>query len=123
MPRKRVAATLDAAERPAKCVHGHRPTQSDAGFEMAEAMRDLARSAKADAVDASVLSPARKRRAIERIEADDQLSENEMINAFKLVRRDTSVADTYLAISTVSRRTNFIQSELEAQADSQFSFN
>lgn len=123
MPRKRVAATLDAAERPVKHVHGRRPTQSDAGFEMAEAMRDLACSAKADAVDASVLSPARKRCAIERIEADDQLSENEMINAFKLVRRDTSVADTYLAISTISRRTNFIQSELEAQADSQFSFN
>lgn len=113
--RKRLAATPDPTDRSAKRTHGRKPTQSDAGFEMADAMRDLARSALGDAPDPSILSPARKRRAIERLEADDQLSDNEMIDAFKLIRRETSVADTYLAIGKVDRRTRFIQAELQAQ--------
>lgn len=101
-------------ERPAKRTHGRKPTQSDAGFELAEAVRDLARSAAGDGVDYSMLSPARKSRAIARVEEDDQLSDNEMVNAFRLFRRDTSAADTYLAIKDLHRRTRFLQGELES---------
>ncbi|KAJ3725113.1 hypothetical protein C8R42DRAFT_718603 [Lentinula raphanica] len=112
--RKRVAATPDMNERPVKRVHGRKPTQSDAGYEVADALRDLARSAAGEAVDPSMQSPVRRRLAIQRIEQDRELSDDEMTEAFKLVRRDTSIGDTYLAISNVSRRTRFIQSELEA---------
>ncbi|KAJ3991183.1 Myb/SANT-like DNA-binding domain-containing protein [Lentinula boryana] len=112
LPHKRVAATSDINDRPAKCAHGRKPTQSDAGFEMAEAVRDLARSAMGDSKDASVLSPARKTRAIARLEENNELSDNEMIDAFKLIRRDTSIADTYLAITSVKRCTRFIQAEI-----------
>ncbi|KAF9026364.1 hypothetical protein BDP27DRAFT_1376251 [Rhodocollybia butyracea] len=111
--RKRCPATPD--DRPWKRAHGRKPTQSDAGFEMAEAVRDLARSAMGDYGNSSALSPARKTRAIALIEKDNQLSENEMIDAFKLIRRDTSVADTYLAIGDIYRRTNFLQSELSPE--------
>ncbi|KAF9021357.1 hypothetical protein BDP27DRAFT_1439250 [Rhodocollybia butyracea] len=114
--RKRQAATADTNER--KRAHGRKPTQSDAGFEMAEAVRDLARSAMGETTDPSVLSPARKKRAITLLEKDDELSDNEMIDAFKLIRRDTSVADMYIAIGSVKRRTCFIQAELmSAQGD------
>ncbi|KAF9018020.1 hypothetical protein BDP27DRAFT_1378500 [Rhodocollybia butyracea] len=114
--RKRQVATADTNER--KRAHGRKPTQSDAGFEMAEAVRDLARSAMGETTDPSVLSPARKKRAITLLEKDDELSDNEMIDAFKLIRRDTSVADMYIAIGSVKRRTCFIQAELmSAQGD------
>ncbi|KAJ3979342.1 Myb/SANT-like DNA-binding domain-containing protein, partial [Lentinula detonsa] len=118
--RKRSAITRDSNDRPLKRAHGRKPTQSDAGFEMAEAVRDLARSAMGDGSDPSVLSPARKTRAIACLEQDDQLSDNEMIDAFKLIRRETSVADTYLAIGSIARRTRFIQAELSAALNDKF---
>ncbi len=89
---------------------------------MAEAVRQLAQSAMGDGTDPSVLSPARKTRAIARLKADDQLSDNEMIEAYKLIRRQTSVADTYNAIGTVARRTKFIQGEIEASVDDDYSY-
>ncbi|KAE9388796.1 hypothetical protein BT96DRAFT_1003857 [Gymnopus androsaceus JB14] len=118
--RKHLAATTDSSEHPMKCTHGCKPTQSDAGFEMANAMRDLARSALGDAADHSILSPACKKHAIEHIEADYKLSDEEMISAFKLVHRETSVADTYIAISSVAHCTCFLQAELEAAAEVSF---
>ncbi|KAF9073019.1 hypothetical protein BDP27DRAFT_1360517 [Rhodocollybia butyracea] len=117
--RKRVPAMSDLTERPAKRAHGRKPTQSDAGFEMAEAVRDLARSAMGDN-NPSVLSPARKTRAIACVENNNELSDNKMIDAFKLIRRDTSVADTYLAIHCVKHRTRFIQAEISAAAEHPF---
>ncbi|KAE9399750.1 hypothetical protein BT96DRAFT_993677 [Gymnopus androsaceus JB14] len=71
--RKHLAATPDSSEHPMKCTHGRKPTQSDAGFEMADAMHDLAHSALGDAADPSILSPALKKHAIECIEADNEL--------------------------------------------------
>ncbi|KAE9399753.1 hypothetical protein BT96DRAFT_993680 [Gymnopus androsaceus JB14] len=71
--RKHLAATPDSSEHPMKHTHGRKPTQSDAGFEMADAMHDLACSALGDAADPSILSPALKKRAIECIEADNEL--------------------------------------------------
>ncbi len=109
--RKRKPAESDSNDRPTKRDYGRKPTQMYAGFEMAEAVRDLARSAMGD-TNVSALSPARKSRAIARLEEDGELSDDEMNEAFKLIRRETSVADTYLAIGKVDRRTRFIQSEL-----------
>ncbi|KAJ3765491.1 hypothetical protein FB446DRAFT_795001 [Lentinula raphanica] len=111
--KKRTAATPDPSERPSKRIHGRKPTHSDAGYEVADALRDLARSAAGEAIDPSMQSPVRRRRAIQCIQEDGELSENEMTEAFKLIRRQTSIGDTYLAISNVSLRTRFLQSEIE----------
>ncbi|KAF5352325.1 hypothetical protein D9757_014292 [Collybiopsis confluens] len=112
--RRPASPSSDVFGRPAKRVHGRKPTQSDAGFAMADALRDLAQSTMAGgSTDISTLSPDRKRRAIERLEADNELSDSEMTSAFKLIHRETSVADTYLAIGSVARHTLFIQAELQ----------
>ena len=57
-------------------------------------------------------------KAIAQIVNNDDLSDNEKIEAFKLIRRDASVADTLNAISKKSLRTTYIQSEL-ADLDTQ----
>ncbi|KAJ3729329.1 hypothetical protein C8R42DRAFT_715619 [Lentinula raphanica] len=111
--KKRAATTPDPSERPSKRIHGRKPTHSDAGYEVANALRDLARSAAGEAIDPSMQSPVRRRRAIQCIQEDGELSESEMTEAFKLIHRQTSVGDTYLAISNVSLRTRFLQSEIE----------
>ncbi|KAJ3992120.1 hypothetical protein F5050DRAFT_1715539 [Lentinula boryana] len=60
------------------------------------------------------LSPAWKTRTISHLEEDDELSDNKMIDAFKLIHRDTSIADVYLTITSVKCCTHFIQAEINA---------
>ncbi|KAG6823953.1 hypothetical protein H0H92_008488, partial [Tricholoma furcatifolium] len=86
-----------------------------------QAIEDMAASIKslADAVsnDAPVPSPARKRSAIHMIEDDGQLSDDEQIKVIKMIRRDTSFADTILAIRKPNARTRYIKSELYPTED------
>jgi hypothetical protein len=46
------------------------------------------------------------------LDKDDDLSENEQVQAIRLFSRHTSIADTYLAIQKKGTRTLYIQSEL-----------
>jgi tellurite resistance protein len=76
---------------------------------VAAAMTHLADVIAADTV---VPSPERKRKAIEVIEDDGDLSGSEMNKVYKIVRRDTAFADTVLAIRKKTARTSFIHSEI-----------
>jgi hypothetical protein len=58
-------------------------------------------------------SPERRRAAIKLLEEDDTLSDNDFCHALQLFRKNTSTADTFLAISKKARRTAYIQLELE----------
>ena len=57
-------------------------------------------------------SPECKKQAIHLIDDDGDLSEDEMIMTLKLIRRDTSFADTILALKKKTTRTKYIKSEL-----------
>ena len=57
-------------------------------------------------------SPERRKAAIEMIENDDDLSENEQVQIFKVIRRDVAVADFIVGIRDKAKRTRYIQSEL-----------
>lgn len=70
------------------------------------------RLAAAFANDGPVASPERKRQAIHAIEDDDDLSEDERIHAYQMIRKDTTFADTLLSIRKKKTRTRYIQSEL-----------
>lgn len=70
------------------------------------------RLAAAFTSDDPVTSPERKRQAIQLIEEDDDLSENECIRAYQFIRKDTAFADTVLAIRKKETRTRYIQHEL-----------
>ena len=63
--------------------------------------------------DGPVTSPERKRQAIRVIEDDDDLSENECIHAYQIIHKDTTFADTVLAIRKKETRTHYIQQELD----------
>jgi hypothetical protein len=59
----------------------------------------------------SSATPERKA-AIQKLEDDDDLSDNEQIQAIQLFRKDSSIAQSYLAIGKKSKRTLYIQTEL-----------
>ncbi|KAG6841388.1 hypothetical protein C0991_011552 [Blastosporella zonata] len=63
--------------------------------------------------DSAIPSPQRKQAAVCMIKDDDELSEDEQIKVFKIIRRDTTFADTLLAIKKKSTQMCFIQSEIE----------
>ncbi|KAJ3779991.1 hypothetical protein GGU10DRAFT_381390 [Lentinula aff. detonsa] len=110
--KRRRSAAPDSLERPSKRSHSRKSNQSNAGLEIADALRDLADSAKGDISDPNSRTPSRKSRAIRTIEEDGELSDSSMMQAFQLISRNVSVADTYLAISDVSRRTRYLSAEL-----------
>ncbi|THU81653.1 hypothetical protein K435DRAFT_972275 [Dendrothele bispora CBS 962.96] len=110
--KRRRSAAPNSSERPAKRSHGRKPTQNDASLELADALRDLADSAKGDVPDPATRTPSRKSRAIQMLEDDGELSDHSMTMAFQLISRDVSIADTYLAIRDVSRRTRYLEAEL-----------
>jgi len=62
--------------------------------------------------DGPVASPERKRQAIQMIEEDDDLSENECIRAYQIIRKDTTFADTVLSICKKETRIHYIKHEL-----------
>ncbi|KAG6807625.1 hypothetical protein H0H92_006890 [Tricholoma furcatifolium] len=92
--------------------HGRRQSSGQALSGMASSIAQLASSLVNDTV---VPSPQRKQAAVRIIEDDGDLSEEEQIKVFKIIRRDTSFADTLLAIKKKSTRTHFIQSELNSE--------
>lgn len=83
---------------------------TDAMFSVAGAIETLAESfAKPSG---GLKSPERRKAAIQLLDKDDDLSENEQVQAIRLFSRHTSIADTYLAIQKKGTRTLYIQSEL-----------
>ncbi|OAX39376.1 hypothetical protein K503DRAFT_645862, partial [Rhizopogon vinicolor AM-OR11-026] len=86
-----------------------RGSGTDAIFLVAGAIETLA-----DTFDQSggVTSLQRRRAAIQRLEEDDELSETEQVAAIRLFSRQTTIANSYLAIKKKSTRTRYIQSEL-----------
>lgn len=78
-------------------------------MQVASSMSDIATQFGSTGVEPT---PQCRKKAITQLVDDDELSNNEKIQAFKLIRRDASVADTLNAISKKSLRTYYIQSEL-----------
>jgi hypothetical protein len=62
--------------------------------------------------DGPVASPEWKHQAIHVIEDDDNLSEDECIHAYQIIHKDTTFADTLLAICKKETCTCYIQREL-----------
>lgn len=88
---------------------GNGRSGTDAMFSVAGAIEALA-DRFADSGGAT--SPQRRRAAINQLEEDADLSENEQVQAIRLFSRQTAVADTYLAIGKRATRTRYIQSEI-----------
>ncbi|KAG6826692.1 hypothetical protein H0H87_006689 [Tephrocybe sp. NHM501043] len=103
------ATSNPVSSAPRSSRNGHRKSGSVAIDGMASSIDRLAAAVAADAV---VPSPSRKRAAIHAIEDDGDLSDEEQLKVFKIIRRDTTFADTILAIRKQSARTRFIKSEL-----------
>ncbi|KAK7017087.1 hypothetical protein VNI00_018701 [Paramarasmius palmivorus] len=83
---KRRPAGGDSSDRHAKQAHVWKPTHSDASFELADAVCDLACSALGEVPDVEERTPTRKRKAIRALEDDGELSDHSMTRAFKLIR-------------------------------------
>ena len=78
--------------------------------DVASSVRDLATAFTASG---DQTSPQRRTAAVKLIEDDGELSENEQLKFFKVLRKDVSVADFVLAIKDKGKRTRYIQSELD----------
>ena len=89
---------------------GCKPTTGHAIKEVASSVKDLASAFHASGGEPT---PQRRARAVQQMERDDDLSDNEMNDAFQLMQTDVSIVDTYNAIGRKERRTRYIQSELE----------
>ena len=50
--------------------------------------------------------------AIKLIDKDNELSDNEQLQIFKVIHKDISVADLIFAMKNKGKRTRYIQSEL-----------
>jgi hypothetical protein len=83
---------------------------TDAMFSVAGAISSLAESFTED--PSILTSPQRRKAAIQLLDEDDDLSENEQVQAIRLFSRQTAIADSYLAIKKKTTRTLYIQSEL-----------
>lgn len=98
--------TSSSTKRPAI---GRKPSAGHAIMQVASSMSDIATQFGSTGGEPT---PQRRKKAITQLVDDDELSDNKKIQAFKLIRRDASVADTLNAISKKSLRTYYIQSEL-----------
>ena len=58
-------------------------------------------------------SPARRTRAIKLVQDDGYLSDDDELKVFDIIRRDSTFADTLLAINSVEKRERFVQYELK----------
>ncbi len=56
--------------------------------------------------------PCPRAAAIKLIDEDNELSDHEQLQIFKVIRKDVSVADLVLAMRDKGKRTRYIQSEL-----------
>ncbi len=76
---------------------------------MASSVRELAKAFKSSGGEGS---PVFWTAAIKIIEVDDDLSENEQLQIFKVICKDISVADLILAMKNKEKHTHYIQSEV-----------
>ncbi len=109
-------------KRPAESEHpssastkrNRKTTTAAAGLaDVACSVRDLATafSSSRESVVGET-SPARRAAAIKLIDEDNELSDHEQLQIFKVIRKDVSVADLVLAMRDKGKRTRYIQSEL-----------
>ena len=89
---------------------GHKPSAGHAITDVASSVRDLA---SAFSLSGGETSPQRCRHAIKCIEDDGNLSDDEQIKIFKLIRKDVTVADMITSIGAKEKRTRYILSELD----------
>ncbi|KAF6764367.1 hypothetical protein DFP72DRAFT_1059353 [Ephemerocybe angulata] len=89
---------------------GASTTRAQGMLEIASAVKDLSGSFSQSSENTT---PVRRQRAIKLIQSDNLLSETDELRAFRLMRRDPSLADTLLAITPGTKRARYIQLELE----------
>lgn len=80
--------------------------------EVAKSIQHLAEGLGPSLAVPSTATPERKT-AIRLLEEDGELSENEQIQAMRLFRKDSSIAQSYISIRNKSTRTKYIQAEME----------
>lgn len=108
-PRKRAADASFESASSIKQIRGRKPTAGHAITEVASSVRDLATAFVGSM--GSTSTPERKT-AIQMLEEDDDLSEDEKIDAIQLFRKDSTIAQSYLSIRKKDTRTRYIQREL-----------
>ncbi|PPQ91574.1 hypothetical protein CVT25_012285 [Psilocybe cyanescens] len=94
-PRKRAADASFESASSIKQIRGRKPTAGHAITEVASSVRDLATAFVGSM--GSTSTPERKT-AIQMLEEDDDLSEDEKIDAIQLFRKDSTIAQSYLSI-------------------------
>ena len=108
---KRQAADSFESMSGKRVRHG-RKSGSHAMEGVASSIDWLAAALAVESAGGTAASPERKRAAIHTIEDDGDLSDNERIQIFQVIRKDTAFADTLLSIRKKDDRTQFIKSEL-----------
>lgn len=98
----------------AKRSRGRKPTAGHAITDVASSVRDLATAFAGSINSKAPTSTPERKSAIQMLEDDADLSENEQIDAFQLFRKDSSIAQAYLAIRKKETHTRYIQLELAA---------
>jgi len=82
-------------------------------MEVASSMRDIARAVLTDSAQGNGLaSPERRRAAIQSLEDDGELSENDQVKVIRLIQHQTSIADSILAIKNKRTRALYLRAEL-----------
>lgn len=110
-PGKRQAADSFESMSGKRVRHG-RKLGSHAMEGVASSIDRLAAALTVESVGGTAASPEHKQAAIHVIEDDGDLSDNEQIQIFRVIRKDTAFADTLLSIHKKDDRTQFIKSEL-----------
>ncbi|KAI3612942.1 hypothetical protein WG66_005490 [Moniliophthora roreri] len=90
-----------------KCQRAPSDISEDAVQDVAAALYAMPLQFNAEA------TPQRRQKAVKLLEDDGELSDEEFTQACKLFGRDSGVVDMFTAISSKTRRTAYIQSELE----------
>ena len=90
---------------------------SSAIFELAGQLGSIAKTF--EPTSGGLSSPERRRLAIQLLEKDGDLSDNEEVAAIRLFSRNTAVADSFVSITKKATRTAFVQAELLDTSSSQ----
>jgi hypothetical protein len=86
---------------------------TDAMFSVAGAIESLAdQFVESPSGSSNLSTPQRRSAAINLLEEDDDLSDNEQVQAIRLFSQCTAVANSYIAIKKKTTHTCYIQSEL-----------
>jgi len=103
----------DTFEESAPTTHPKPSRKTSSGQAITQVALSVLALASAFSSSGVSTSPEQKWLAIQLLEDDGDLSDNEHIRAMKLIHCDISVADVLLAVGSKERRTHYIQSELE----------